>query len=56
MENLKKASHNIEFYTAESEEKNESIYWNLTVLFGEKHLKSCLDFADEAIKILEELL
>ena len=56
LEILKKASHNIEFYSAESEEKNKSIYWNLTVFFGEKHLKVCIDFADEAIRILEELL
>ena len=39
-----------------TEEKGKSIYWNLTVLFGKKHLKTSLEFADEAIKILEELL
>ena len=53
---LEKANNNIEFYSEKSEEKTESIYWNLTVLFGEKHLKTSIDFADEAIKILEELL
>ena len=56
MKNLEKANNNIEFYSEKEYEKSKSIYWNLTVLFGEKHLKTSLEFADEAIKILEELL
>ena len=56
LKNLEKANNNIKFYSEREEEKGKSIYWNLTVLFGEKHLKTSLEFADEAIKILEELL
>ena len=56
LKNLEKANNNIEYYSKETEENNESIYWNLTVLYGEKHLKTSIEFADEAVKILEELL
>ena len=56
LKNLEKANNNIKFYSEREEEKGKSTYWNLTVLFGEKHLKTSLEFADEAIKILEELL
>lgn len=56
LKNLEKANNNIKFYSEREEEKGKSIYWNLTVLFGKKHLKTSLEFADEAIKILEELL
>lgn len=52
---LEKANCNIEQYNQNETKKQDAIYWRLTTRFGALHIKACHDFAEEAIKTLEEL-
>lgn len=52
---LEKANCSIEHYSQSPAEKQDAIYWRLTTRFGALHIKACYDFAEEAIKTLEDL-
>ena len=52
---LKTVGGSIEHYSQFTSQNREPVYWGLTARFGELHLKACLEFAEEAIKTLEEL-
>ena len=56
LEDLERTDTIIEHYEQKVDEKKAAVYWGLTARFGEIHLRACLDFANEAIKTLEELL
>ncbi|WP_312942408.1 PadR family transcriptional regulator [Oscillibacter sp.] len=50
---LEKANNNIVQYS--QDENRNAVYWRLTTRFGALHIKACHDFAEEAIKTLEDL-
>lgn len=52
---LDKANGSIENYQQSETETTDGIYWRLTTRFGALHIKACYDFAEEAIKTLEDL-
>lgn len=52
---LEKANENIVHYSQNTEEDRDTVYWKLTARFGELYMKMCLNFAEEAVKTLEEL-
>lgn len=41
--------------TIDGHKDNKTVYWSLTARFGKAYMKMCIDFADEAIKVLDEL-
>lgn len=53
---LEKADESIDHYSQSYNEKRDAVYWRLTARFGALHIKACHDFAEEAIRTLEELL
>lgn len=42
-------------YNQSAAENQDAIYWRLTARFGALRIKACHDFAEEAIKTLEDL-
>lgn len=56
LKDLEQVSGKIEHYAESTQNIHDSVYWNLTARFGELHIKMCLDFADEAIQALENIL
>ena len=53
---LSPTGNSIEHYGTTIADKNnkKTMYWKLTAQFGKTYMKMCRDFADAAIKILEE--
>lgn len=52
---LESADYSIEHCNQNSKENQDAVYWRLTARFRALHIKACHDFAEEAIKTLEDL-
>lgn len=55
LENMNPIKNHIQMYEQQVDDRQKSLYWEMTANFGQKSMQMYIDWADDCIKRLEEI-